>query len=75
MAAVEQALLARGATGVRVTPCGCLGPCFDGPNAVVYPDGIWYGGLAVDDGAAIAAHLVDGTVHEPRRVPAPGDDD
>ena len=45
MAAVQRELLARGATDVLVTPCGCLGPCFDGPNAVVYPDGVWYGGL------------------------------
>src|SRR5712675_1476543 len=33
LAAVQQALLARHASGVIVTPCGCLGPCFDGPNA------------------------------------------
>src|SRR5262245_33292842 len=49
VAAVQHQLLVRGATDVLVTPCGCLGPCFDGPNAVVYPDGVWYGGLAPDD--------------------------
>src|SRR3954463_3523423 len=43
LAAVQQRLLARRATGVRATACACLGPCFDGPNAVVYPDGVWYG--------------------------------
>ena len=42
--AVQTQLIARGASAL-VTPCGCLGPCFDGPNAVVYPDGVWYGGL------------------------------
>jgi (2Fe-2S) ferredoxin len=26
-----------------------LGPCFDGPNLVVYPEGVWYAGLVVDD--------------------------
>src|SRR2546423_13564984 len=31
---------------VAVTPCGCLGPCFEGPAMVVYPEGIWYGGGA-----------------------------
>jgi len=71
MAAVQQELLRRGAIA-RVTACGCLGPCFDGPNAVVYPDGTWYGGLAVDDAVALADHLVDGTVHEPKRTEPPG---
>ena len=43
-----------------MTPCGCLGPCFDGPTAVVYPDGDWYAGLGIDDAAALAAHLLGG---------------
>lgn len=60
LAAVQQLLIARGATDVLVTPCGCLGPCFDGPNAVVYPDGVWYGGLAVGDAPAIVDHLLGG---------------
>ena len=71
LAAVQQALLARGATGVLATPCGCLGPCFDGPNAVVYPDAVWYGALDASDAEAIVAHLIDGTVHESKRVEAP----
>jgi (2Fe-2S) ferredoxin len=57
---------------VIVTPCGCLGPCFDGPNAVVYPDAVWYAGLDESDADAIAAHLVDGTIHEPKRTEPPG---
>ena len=73
MAAVQQALLRRRATGVLVTPCGCLGPCFDGPNAVVYPDGVWYGALDETDAEALATHLIDGTVHEAKRVAPPGD--
>jgi (2Fe-2S) ferredoxin len=60
VAAVARELLARNATDVLVTPCGCLGPCFDGPNAVIYPDGVWYGELDASDAPAIAAHLVDG---------------
>jgi (2Fe-2S) ferredoxin len=39
----------------------------------VYPDGVWYGGLTVDDAEAIARHLVDGVVHEAKRVEPPGD--
>ncbi len=27
---------------VRVTLCRCLGQCGQGPNMVVYPDGVWY---------------------------------
>jgi (2Fe-2S) ferredoxin len=73
MAAVEQKLLARHATGVLVTPCGCLGPCFDGPNAVVYPDAVWYGALAIEDADALVEHLLDGTVHAAKRTPPPGE--
>jgi (2Fe-2S) ferredoxin len=72
LAAVQQKLLERRATAVLVTACACLGPCFDGPNAVVYPDGIWYGGLTVEDADAIARHLVDGDVYEAKRSEPPG---
>ena len=72
LVAVQQKLIARGASGVLATPCGCLGPCFDGPNAVVYPDGVWYGNLGEDDADAIVAHLVDGIVHDAKRVDPPG---
>jgi (2Fe-2S) ferredoxin len=73
MAAVQHRLLARGAAAAAViTPCGCLGPCFDGPNAVVYPDGVWYGGLAASDADALATHLVDGVVYAAKRIDPPG---
>ena len=73
LAAVQREILSRHASGVIVTPCGCLGPCFDGPNAVVYPDGVWYGALDESDAKAIVAHLVDGTVHDAKRIEPPGD--
>ena len=72
IAAIQKNLVARKVSHVLVTPCGCLGPCFDGPNAVVYPDGVWYGGLDVDDADAIVEHLVSGTVHEAKRIDPPG---
>ena len=72
LAAVQRKLLERGASGVQVTPCGCLGPCFDGPNAVVYPDAVWYGALDERDADAIVDHLVDGIVHDQKRMEAPG---
>jgi (2Fe-2S) ferredoxin len=73
LAAVQQKLLARRASGVLATACGCLGPCFDGPNAVVYPDGVWYGALDDSDVDAIVAHLIDGVVHADKRVDPPGE--
>jgi len=73
--AVQRALIERRASDVLVTPCGCLGPCFDGPNAVVYPEGVWYAGLEVGDAAALAEHLIDGTVLEAKRAARPGSAD
>lgn len=73
LVAVQRELLARRAVGVFVTPCGCLGPCFDGPNAVVYPDGIWYAGLDESDATAIVAHLVEGVVYEAKKTDRPGE--
>lgn len=58
VAAVQRRLVARGATDALVTPCGCLGPCFDGPNAVIYPDGAWLAGLDADDADALVECLV-----------------
>jgi (2Fe-2S) ferredoxin len=74
LALVQTRLVARGAasSGVFATACACLGPCFDGPNAVVYPDGVWYGALDASDADAIVAHLVDGVIHAAKRVGAPG---
>ena len=67
--AVQRLAIERGATDVLVTPCGCLGPCFDGPNAVVYPDGVWYGDLTPNDAKALVDHLIDGVIGEKRRDP------
>ncbi|MDB4959248.1 MAG: putative ferredoxin [Myxococcales bacterium] len=69
---VQRILIERGAGSVFVTPCGCLGPCFDGPNAVVYPDGVWYGGLDEADAEAIVEHLLAGVVYNAKRVDPPG---
>jgi (2Fe-2S) ferredoxin len=46
---------------VAVTPAGCLGPCFEGPVVVVYPEGVWYVGVREEDAAEIAeTHMVAG---------------
>lgn len=65
-------LLARGGGDALVTNCGCLGPCFDGPNAVVYPDGVWYAGLEPDDAAGLADHLTSGRVVTAKLSHRPG---
>jgi NADH:ubiquinone oxidoreductase subunit E len=43
-----QTALATDPTGIdiAVTGCHCLGPCFDGPNAIVYPEGAEIGALS-----------------------------
>lgn len=72
LARVQRILVERGATGVLATACACLGPCFDGPNAVIYPDGVWYGNLDENDADSLVTHLVDGTVLDAKRVDPPG---
>lgn len=67
--AIERELSRRGSglPPIAVTGCACLGPCFDGPNAVVYPDGVWYAGLEVDDAPALVDYLLGGAELAHRR--------
>ena len=69
---MQLALLEHSAGDALVTNCGCLGPCFDGPNAVVYPDGVWYAGLGPDDAAGLAEHLTTGRVLTAKLSQRPG---
>ncbi len=44
---------------VRICASSCLGPCEDGPNIVVYPEGIWYQGVTPDDvPELVESHIV-----------------
>jgi len=46
---------------VAVTPSGCLGPCFEGPTIVVYPEAVWYTGVTpADVPEIVASHMRDG---------------
>ncbi len=46
---------------IAISSTGCLGPCFDGPTVVVYPEGVWYAGLTVDDvDEIVESHMVEG---------------
>lgn len=50
---------------VAITPSGCLGPCFEGPTIVVYPEGTWYVGVRREDVPEIVeSHLVGGRAVE-----------
>lgn len=56
---------------VAVTPCGCIGPCGQGPNVLVYPEGVFYSAVSKEDVAAIFdEHLLGGTPVERLRAPA-----
>ncbi len=58
----------RGIDGVKITRCGCMGVCKEtseagklSPVVVVYPEGVWYKNVSVDDVAEIVdGHFVKG---------------
>jgi (2Fe-2S) ferredoxin len=54
---------------VRVNKAGCLDQCAYGPTVVVYPEGVWYGGVRVEDVPRIADALAKGEVLESLRIP------
>ena len=46
---------------VRINAAGCLDACETGVSVVVYPEGVWYGGVTLDDvDAIVEEHLVSG---------------
>lgn len=48
---------------VAVTYSGCLGPCDNGTNVLVYPEGVMYGGVTTADVTEIFdKHLLGGEV-------------
>lgn len=48
---------------ILVTNTGCLGICSKGPVVIVYPDGVWYKEVTVDDVTEIVEeHLENGRV-------------
>jgi (2Fe-2S) ferredoxin len=59
---LKNELRGRGMIGdVRVDSVDCLGLCKHGPNAVVYPGGVWYLGLREEDvPEVVGRHLEDG---------------
>ncbi|MFT7670689.1 MAG: (2Fe-2S) ferredoxin [Planctomycetota bacterium] len=59
---LQMELMERGAMNlVRVNGCTCLGPCDDGVNLVVYPDGVFYAHATPEDVPEIVEkHLIGG---------------
>ena len=52
-------------TRSQVVETGCLGPCAVGPVALVYPDGVFYQNIQVEDVAEIVEeHLLKGRIVE-----------
>ena len=61
-AGFKQALYRRGLKRiVRPNKAGCLDQCARGVTVVVYPEGVWYGGVTVADVDAIVdEHVIGG---------------
>ena len=60
---------------VRVNNSGCLDQCGHGPNAVVYPEAIWYSHLTMEDVPLIVEQHLAGGLPVERLVyhpPKPG---
>ena len=48
---------------VRANNSGCLDACEFGPSVVVYPEGVWYGGVTVNDvDEIIQEHILKGNI-------------
>jgi (2Fe-2S) ferredoxin len=56
----KQELHQRGLKGkIRANAAGCLDACAFGPSVVVYPEGVWYAGVRVEDVVEIVeSHLL-----------------
>src|SRR5215472_13153129 len=57
----KTAIAERGLKGtVRANKSGCLDQCEHGPTVVVYPEGVWYGGVTAADVAEIVESHIAG---------------
>jgi (2Fe-2S) ferredoxin len=66
----KKELAARGLkAAVRANRAGCLDQCKHGPTVVVYPEGVWYGGVQAEDVIEIIeSHLMQGRPVERLRL-------
>jgi (2Fe-2S) ferredoxin len=48
---------------VRANAAGCLDACAHGPSMVIYPQGVWYGGVSEEDVEEIVQrHILRGEI-------------
>jgi (2Fe-2S) ferredoxin len=66
----KEELHARGLKGkMRANAAGCLDACAFGTSVVVYPEGVWYGGVQVEDVVEIIeSHLLGNSPVERLRM-------
>ena len=66
----KQKLAERGLRGkVRANQSGCLDQCEHGPNLVIYPEAVWYGGITLGDvEEIIESHILGGRPVERLRL-------
>ena len=58
---------------MRANAAGCLDACATGVTVVVYPEGVWYGGVTAGDvEEIIERHLIGGQVVERLLLPRRG---
>jgi (2Fe-2S) ferredoxin len=63
-------LAQRGLKLVRANKSGCLDQCELGPTVAVYPDGVFYGGVHLEDvDEIIESHIVNSKPVERLRIP------
>ena len=55
---------------VRVSKSGCQDVCARGPNVMVFPDGVWYDGVALEDVERILHEITRGLPALPAATPA-----
>ncbi len=68
--ALKKAVAKRLGRRVRVNTAGCLDQCEHGVTVVVYPEGVWYGFVKLEDVEEIVeSHLVNGRPVERLRLP------
>jgi len=71
--ALKEEFARRGLAGrVRVSHCGCMGLCHDGPNVMLHPPGVWLSAASPDDLPAIAERVARVLDAEESVAPAPG---
>jgi (2Fe-2S) ferredoxin len=66
----KKQLEAQGVTLARANAAGCLDACEHGVTVVIYPEGVWYGPVGVEDVAELVReHVVGGRPVDRLRLP------